>query len=160
MITRVLLLLILIAWPIIAMAEDPKMWERAIALANEKGFDMTMPPYLREYFKSPPPDKIEGKEVFIPPCVMAELPAGSSKPLIFVRLFLGDIYDDEQGVNSTKGKAWLINHEGILEQSCQWDKEQNPIPIQDGKELTEFRLFTKKMAEWVRNRGIIPIPRE
>lgn len=162
MIIRVLLLFVLTVFSVAtATAESPELFDKAIALANKKGFEITMPPYLMEHFKIPNPDKVKGREVFIPPWLMAVFqPAGSPKPQILVRLFSGDIYDNEYGVDSTKGKAWLINQERKLEQTCEWEKGHVLGPIQDGKELTDFKRFIKEMERWAIHGGIIPVPRE
>jgi hypothetical protein len=162
MITRVLLLFVLTVYPITATAEDPELWERAIALAEKKGFEVYLQTEVMEYFRFSHPDNIEAKELFVPPVWLMAIfkPVGSQKPMILVREYLGDSEPNDRGIYLPKGKAWLINHAGTLEQSCQWDKGETPGPIRDGKELVDFGTFVRHMKLWVDYGGRLPPLRE
>lgn len=160
MITRVLLLFVLTVLPITTTAGDPELWESAIKFTGRKGFNITMPPYLMKYFQFPQPEKIKGKEIQVAVWLMAVFqPQGYPKPMILVRRLTGEILCDEYGVDSNKGKAWLLDSAGNLEKNCQWVNEQVVGRVQDAQEWDDLGMFIKSMRELLLSEIFNP-PRE
>lgn len=161
MIIRVLLLFVLTVFSVAtATAENPELWERAIEFTNRKGFNVTMPPYLMEYFQFPQPEKIVGKEIQVAEWMMAVFqPEGYPKPMILVRRLTGDILYDEYGVDSNKGKVWLLDSAGRLEKNCQWVNEEVVGRVQDAQEWDDLRMFIKSIQELL-TYGVFNPPRE